>query len=174
MQRNGDVRVGPHRTQVGAHTRTRERSLRLKSGLAIGGSTGRWGCGEEPPSLSRNRCERPGIIHGTQLGRLTTSAHPLPGSCCPTLLPSAGGVGEGRAGERWRGGQLGAWYGYSRVHASLRNRACPGEEVSALVPTAPGRRRPAVPAKPPRAKPRPPRSAVLSAADVGSPKPERI
>lgn len=43
MQRNGDVRVGPHGTQVGAHVhaRTRERSLRLKPGLAIGGSTGR-------------------------------------------------------------------------------------------------------------------------------------
>ena len=60
-----------------------------------------------------------------QLGRLTTSPHPLPGNCCPTLLPSAGGLGEGRVRERCRGGQLGAWCGYSRVHASLRSRAHP-------------------------------------------------
>ena len=60
------------------------------------------------------------------------------------------------------------------LYEAERIRARPREDVSALVPTAPGRRRPAVPAKPPSAKPGPTRSAVLSPADVESPKPERI
>lgn len=103
MQRNGDVRVGPHGTQVGATSTLGQES-------AVSGSSRVWlseaapgaeGVGKNALLSPETAASRQELFMDPQLGPLTTAPpHLLPGSCCPTVLPSAWGLGEGRVRER--------------------------------------------------------------------------